>query len=470
MLTGARSPIRPRAARLAHSTRIALGALALALAVALGGLASSASARALRPRRPALEHHSLRSSDAPLEGIFDGCDLGSELSICEQRLAVIAHGGLKVVVIGVGQSSVADLAAYAGYAQSLGMRVMWELNDPGYWGGVWNGSSAAADNPQFAAACGCSDTTGVFDAMITSLASLPATYGYYAADDESIEPGQSVALRAYVSEIKALAPGQMVMIGDNIAQGQANASAGAVMGNQIYPEMTSNIANMDGNLAAWDMVRGQISQAQQTATRDGQDSAFLLQAFTFGDNLDDGEAVGACTPQMSQQQCYSRLRYPSEQVQLELRNEVLERTRAKLILWYSFQGTYGQAGDDSYSIYPTGAVAQARWAGLVQAVNAPLPAPYASAASAALKRRRAQSGPARRGGLTRQLRPVQKPGARHTGRGAGGGPDRSAHLGPFWHHLREGSERGAPAGRPAEHGMRGHGRARRSIHQHGALH
>lgn len=417
------------------------------------GSGDTANTRPAVERGHALEHHDLSASAAPPEGIFDGCDLNTELPSCEQRLSVIAHGGLKVVVMNVGHSTEANLGAYATYAHGLGVSVMWELNDPGYWGDAWIGSSAAADNPQFAAACGCSDTTGVLDAMVTFLASLPGTYGYYAADDQSIGPRQTAGLRAYVSEIKSLAGGQMVMIGDDVGQGQSNASAGAVMGNQIYPEMTSNIANMGNNLAAWDMVRQQIGQAQQAADRNGQASAFVLQAFTFGDNLDDGEAVGACSANMSQQQCYRQLLYPSTQVQLELRNLVLERSHPRLILWYSFQGTYGQAGDDTYSIYPTGAVAQARWTGLVQAINAPVPAPYASAASA--KARQHTAG----GRSSHQVT------HRHGGPGAVRADERGSHHGYSPNHGpgRKGSgHRHSGAG----HLGRGHADHRASAHRH----
>ncbi|MGH2843964.1 MAG: hypothetical protein ACRDKL_10315, partial [Solirubrobacteraceae bacterium] len=239
------------------------------------------------------------ATSAPTEGIFDGCDLESQLPSCEQRLSVMAQAGLKVVVMSVGQTTEANLQAYSAYAQSVGMSVMWELDDPGYWGGAWTGSSAAADAPQFAAACACTGSSGVLDSMIQFLGSLPGTYGYYAADDESIAPGQLTGLRAYVAAIKAIDPSHMVMISDAPGQGQADASAGAVMGNEVYPELSSNIVNMGNNLAAWESVDQQINQAQTTATRDGQPTAYILQDFTFGDNRSDGEAVGACTPSMS---------------------------------------------------------------------------------------------------------------------------------------------------------------------------
>ncbi len=185
-----------------------------------------------------------------------------------------------------------------------------------------------------------------------------------------------------MNQIKQIDPGHMVMVGASSDQGQGNAGSGAVIGNEIYPVLEQNISNQANNLAAWDDVQQQITDAQTSATKHNTASAFILQAFTFGDNLSDGEAVGECTQNMSQQQCYHKLLYPSAQVQTELRNEVLAHSHAKLILWYSFQGTYGQAGNDTYSTYPTGALAHARWTGLTDAINAPLPNPTATAANA----------------------------------------------------------------------------------------
>jgi len=374
---------------------VVFGVLLSVLALAPGALAASHAAKSVKKSAAAKAHD---SSSGPAEGIFDNCDLSTELSVCEQRLSVMARAGLRVVVLGgIGLVSEQNLQAYAGFARSLGMGVMWELNDPGFWGGAWTGSSAAADFSQFAGACGCTSTTGVLDAMIGFLSGLPGTYGYYAADDESITPGQGNGLREFVSEIKRVDPDHMVMVGASAGQGQSNATSGAVLGNEIYPVTTGQIADQNNNLAVWDEVQQQITQSQTSATRHQQASAFILQAFTFGDNLADGQAVGVCTAQMTQQQCYHKLLYPSSQVQLELRNEVLAHSHPKLILWYSFQQTYGQAGTDTYSLYPTGALAHARWQGLTEAINAPLPALATAARAHTNKRTHKTSGHKTRG-------------------------------------------------------------------------
>jgi hypothetical protein len=306
----------------------------------------------------------------PPEGMFDSCSLTSNLTTCEQDLQVMSQAGLKVVVNGISGVSEQNLQSYAAYAQSLGMSVMWQLNDPGFWGGTWIGSSAANDYPEFSTACGCTDTAGVLNSIISFLCSQPGTYGYYAADDESIAPGATPGLTTYVNEIKSDDPNHMVMIGSSASQGQTNASTGAAIGNEIYPETTSNIANEGNNLAAWAGVQQQVTQAQTASTKNHEAAAFILQAFSFGDNLSDGEAVGVCTPIMSQGQCAGLLLYPSELVQQELRNQVLEHSHASLILWFNFDETFEGSGHG---------------AAFTQAIDAPAPAIQATAANAKAK-------------------------------------------------------------------------------------
>jgi hypothetical protein len=129
-------------------------------------------------------------------------------------------------------------------------------------------------------------------------------------------------------------------------------------------------------------VARSANSGQQIADQAGKQSAFILQAFTWGDNLPDGETAGVCSRTDTAQQCYDKLMYPTAADQLELRNDVLLNAHPKLILWWSFQGTYGQAENDTYSIYPTGAVAAQRWQGLAAAIQAPAPSPNGGIARA----------------------------------------------------------------------------------------
>ena len=349
---------------------------------------SRASKHAVKVKRVVKRRRVVKArvvSASAAQGMFDNCDLGSALSVCEGDLAAMSASGLKVVVATIGQASEADLSAYAAAAQSDGMSVMWQIDDPGFWGANWFNGFRRNDFPQFAdAAAGVATGTGtvssaalsalssgqVLNAMISFLSSLPGTYGYYAADDSSITAGETAGLASYVSEIKAVDPSHMVMVGSSPAQGQSNAGSGAVVGNEVYPQTTRNLANQSNNLAVWGSVQQQITKAQSSATRNGQDSAFILQAFTFGDNLSDGEAVGVCTPSMSSSQCASLLLYPNQQTQTELRNEVLRNSHAKLILWFNYENSQ----------------ATGNWTSFTDAINAPAPTITATAARAHTKK------------------------------------------------------------------------------------
>jgi hypothetical protein len=362
----------PKNCSLARLTRTALLLTTIALLFSALTANAFADSRASKPRKTT---HASQKSKAtkkarvsgtvPAQGMFDDCDLSNGVPACEQDLLQMHEAGLQVVVMSASWDTLDELSQYASYAQSIGMSVMWELNDPGFWGGAWIGSSAAADWSSFSTACGCTATNQILDYMINWLAALPATYGYYAADDSTLEPDQAAGLREYVSQIKSVDPNHMVMVGSAQGQGTTYYSSGATIGNEIYPETTRSLMPASQNLAVWQSVQQSITQDQRAAAQQGTSSAFILQAFTFGDNLIDGEAVGACNASMSQTQCASRLQFPSASVELQLRNDALQYAQPKLILWY----TYAQASQGSH------------WSDLTSAVNSQYPV-SASAARA----------------------------------------------------------------------------------------
>lgn len=370
----------------ARLARIALLLTVTAVFFSIQAATSFAASRAAKPHKVThASHKSIATKKAhdvgslPAQGIFDSCSLSSGLSTCEQDLQQMKQAGLQVDVVGLSGASLDEISTFSSYAQSTGMSVMWEINDPGYWGGQWVGSSAAADWPSFSSACSCTATTQVLSYMIQFLASQAATYGYYAADDWTLTPSDKAGLAQYVAEIKATDPIHMVMVGSAQGDGTTYYSSGATMGNEIYPETTQSLMPYSSNAGMWQSIQHSVGQDQQAATKAGTASAFILQAFTFGDNIWDGEAVGACTASMTQAQCASLLQYPSASVQLELRNLVLQNAAPKLILWY----TYAEASQGS------------RWADLTSVVGAQYPV-SATAARAKNTRKAARRQSARR--------------------------------------------------------------------------
>ena len=314
------------------------------------------------------------AASLPPEGIFDNCHLDAQMPTCVQRLEVMQQGGMRIVVISAASVSPTSLADYAATAHSLGMSVMWELSDPRWWQDSPASTTMASTYPGFASACGCSDNGHLLAYLVNWLGQLPGTYGYYAADDTVLSPGDEAGVAHYVAEIKQQDPNHTVMIGSaDESQTTSYQSISDVIGTEIYPFTTGSMLPVSANAGEWDSIGQWASGAQQAANGAGKQSAFILQAFTWGDNLSDGQIIGGCSASDTPSACYAKLSYPSAAEQLQLRNEVLRHAHPKLILWWSFPGTYGDVTGDTYSIYPTGAEAAARWSGLVSAVEAPFP-------------------------------------------------------------------------------------------------
>jgi hypothetical protein len=316
----------------------------------------------------------------PAQGIFDSCPLDTALPTCVQRLGVMRGGGLRVVVMPASGVSLPALAAYAAAANGLGMSVMWALSDPGWWRAPTAGADPAYDFAAFARVCGCRETA-LPTFVAQWLGRLPGTYGYYAADDSMLEPADDAGVAAYMAALKRGDSEHPAMIGAaNSIQQRRYVGVADLVGQEIYPVTTT------GFRSSW---AGQTAAAvQRTASRAGKGSAFILQAFTWGDNLDDGRAIGACTASDSLASCAARLRYPSSAEQLALRDAVLRKAHPRLILWWSFQGTFGPAvpaGADQ--LVPTAAQVSSRWAGLAATIRARAPVSAARARARAARKR-----------------------------------------------------------------------------------
>jgi hypothetical protein len=324
----------------------------------------------------------------PTQGIFENCPLDSQLGACEQRLSTMHSGGLQVVVIQAWGVSLDSLSQYAAAARGLGMSVMWELSDPAWWQQAASGTGAASSFSQFASACGCSNNGDLLAYVVRWLAALPGTYGYYAADDSMISPGDEAGVASYVARIKQQDAGHMVLIGAaNTGQGQQyEQGTVAQVGQEMYPVSTGSLLPASANQGTWDSINFAASTTQHAADQAGKQSVAIIQAFSWGDNVDDGSAIGVCNSADTTASCAAKLRYPSGAEQLALRNSVLSNSRPQLMLWYSFTGTSGFAQTNTYNAPISPDEAAARWAGLSAAIQAPAPSAASSSATAAALR------------------------------------------------------------------------------------
>lgn len=315
------------------------------------------------------------AASAPLEGVFDDCPLQSEMSVCAQRLQVMQRGGMQVVVIPIFGVSPSAVYTYAAAAHSLGMSVMWDIGSPSWWESSITSFAAESAFAPYASLCDCSDDVRLLAYLIGQLAQLQATYGYYAADDSVLAAGDQSAVGAYITAIKRSDPNHPVVVsGYSASQATEYVGVTDMAADEDYPVTTQSTLSS----AQLQNVADDAATMQRAADQAGKATAFILQAFTWGDNLSDGEAVGVCSPSDTTASCYAKLTYPSSAAQLQLRNTVLENAQPKLILWWSFDGTYGATMPDSATIYPTGAVAAERWSGLCATITAPVPGSAAS--------------------------------------------------------------------------------------------
>jgi hypothetical protein len=285
------------------------------------------------------------------------------------------QGGLQVVVIPAWGASLDALSQYTAAARGLGMSVMWELSNPAWWQGGPSSTQAAGSFSAYASACGCSDNASLLPFVIHWLSQQPGTYGYYAADDSMIGAGDQAGIAAYAAQIKRADSTHPVMLGAaNSAQRQQYQGTFDLSAQEFYPVSTSSLLPVGANQATWDSVDQAAAESQRSADQAGKASAVILQAFTWGDNVDDGSAIGVCNSGDTTASCNARLRYPSGAEQLALRNAVLRNAHPQLILWWSFQGTYGYAQDPgAYYATPSPSEAASRWAGLSEAIQAPIP-------------------------------------------------------------------------------------------------
>jgi hypothetical protein len=375
-ITAPRASLRRAGARLAGrrgQTRWTTFATVVALAASFACAFVSAASAFRPPRRSQSSLH--RALSKREQGIFERCSLATAEPNCVQRLALMHAGGLNVVVFPVAGASLYALGRYAAAARRLGMSVMWELGDPVWWQQSASGTRGASDFPQFAAACGCSASGDLLAYIVRWMGSLPATFGYYAIDDTMLEPGDREAVAAYLATIKRIDPVHVTMIGAfSDAQRREYEGLADLVGQEVYPITTSPILPQGDNWATWSELSREARDTQRQADRAGKQSAFILQAFSWGDNVADGSAIGICPQTDTTIACAERLRYPRPQEQLVLRNTIQRVARPRLVLWYSFPGTYGQATnpDPFYAPISYTEAAQ-RWIGLSAAIKAPLP-------------------------------------------------------------------------------------------------
>ncbi len=312
----------------------------------------------------------------PTQGIFDYCPVETLLSECETRLQTIAAAGLSIDV----QPLPADSPSLASYLQAMktaGIKAMWEVSNPSWWGyngnAPWGYDSTATDLAQswpystWAAACGCEANGQLLAFIASTLAQSATTYGWYVADDSQFgpqPPAQTLeGITQFARDLQGLAPGTTTLISTWGTSQLANAyGAAQLTAAEAYPvgDAPQSVANIRFEAA---QVANTANYAQGLADNRHGLVALVLQAFNWAACESDMQASGASAGS----------RYPSATELLAMRNAALSNSHPALLLWYDLEQTIGWPTGQQPSDCRAPADPAAQLAGLSAAVKAPYP-------------------------------------------------------------------------------------------------
>jgi hypothetical protein len=278
------------------------------------------------------------------QGLYESCapDNGSR---CFDRLKQIAAGGF-TLVLNYDQlyGTAGQQLAYAKQVHSLGMKIIWAMNDQAFWNGT--GTDLVSSYSELAATCNCSDNNGFIRYFVGLVKNLPATWGYYIGDE--VAPPAHAKLKMFTDLIKQIDPFHpRLFIGD--AEDSVSASHGnspfydtaEVIGDDHYP------VGRDGYTV--DTTAEVAKGVQAYADKYGKDSALVLQSFSFAQYPGDSFV---CSPFPS---CTS---FPTKDQMQQMLSLTLRNSHPRLILWFSY---YNILRSDN----PSG-----HWADLVAATHA----------------------------------------------------------------------------------------------------
>jgi hypothetical protein len=306
----------------------------------------------------------------PLNGVFENCD-PEQVDVCTQRLSDAQQMGFGMVMNYSALKRGPEVARqYAETAQGMGLQVAWPIFEPGWFVGYRpSGNDMLDEYWDWGQSCGCESNADLLRYMVTTLAQIPNTWGWYSADDLQLRGTDAVgAVTDWTHRLKALAPGESTLISIWDTMG-AYRNAADYVAQESYPlGLPSNL----GPVSPWKDIASLASDTQRMTP--GR-TAFILQGFSWGDNVWNAQGVGGCSGGEGAPGCLSDFRYPDPGEQLRQRQTILRNSRPALLLWYSLDGTIGPFKPHSGPEYnePSPAEAANRKSSLAATVLAPPP-------------------------------------------------------------------------------------------------
>jgi hypothetical protein len=283
------------------------------------------------------------------QGIYQDCNLdgqgcsGPGGSTAIGQLGKIAAANFSVVLnYSVFWGTEEEVLAYAAYANSHHMKIMWAFNDPAFAKYAdKSGKYLIDDYGEIAATCGCSNNKGFLAYLVKLVKDLPATYGYSIGDEPA--PDTAANVQNLYSLIRALDSRHPQMV--NATWDNANNPSLANLQKYLDPFAFGDILGADyypvGTGAPASDTAKAASDVHTIATTYWKPAEMALQAFNWGQYSEDGVCSGAqCT-------------YPTRrQLQLMLRDAASD-SKPSIIFWYDYWDT----------------VDAGQWANFVSAVN-----------------------------------------------------------------------------------------------------
>jgi len=253
-----------------------------------------------------------------IQGLYESCSPDGG-TFCLERLKQMASAGFTLVVnYDQLYGSAEQQLAYAKQAHSLGMKVIWGMSDPAFW----NGTNLLDYYGDLSATCGCSDNKGFIHYMVSLVAHLPATWGYYVGDE--VKRQDHDKMKAFADLIKQLDPShpRLFVSTEDTSTNGANlvpfVDTAEVLGGDTYPISTSEPV----------AAIGKISRSiQSIADRYDKQSIIVLQAFNWAQYP---QATWVCSPLPD---C---AHFPTEDEMRQMRDLAVNNAHLQFILWYSY--------------------------------------------------------------------------------------------------------------------------------------
>lgn len=274
-----------------------------------------------------------KDSGLPMQGVYESIRVTGDY---KPRLDQIAAGGFKVVlnysIPGSVSANMAQLLAYADYANSKGLKVIWAMKNHQWWDGTYSADSVTI--------------------LVNVLKNHTATWGYYVTDDDVGMVASKIISHSKNIRAADPNPAHPLLTAENKSMFkngtmQALEPANDCIGYWRYA--IGEHATMEELYAAEDIWFNKIFDWVKTTNK----------PFILGMQAND---VRACYPRLAKNFPYSH--WPTAKEMTDLRNHILAIAKAKgvlvpLILWYSYY--------DIIRVNPSA------WDTLVKAAFAPLP-------------------------------------------------------------------------------------------------